>query len=162
MKPRSTISTRKHLEYARGYIELGLVADATTELENIEGEERDSLAVRRVWVDLHMEAKRWKQAVELAEQIAPSSPEDEQIWISWAYALRELHKIKEAQDILLRAEKEHGHKNAILHYNLACYACLLGDLITANKRLKRAIKLDKRFEDEWAKDPDLKAMLDVF
>jgi hypothetical protein len=49
-----------------------------------------------------------------------------------------------------------------LHYNLACYACLLGYLEEADKRLKRAIKLDKRFEDEWDKDPDLKALTEVF
>jgi len=32
----------------------------------------------------------------------------------------------------------------------------------AGKRLKRAIRLDKRFEDEWDKDPDLRALIDVF
>lgn len=162
MKPRSSITTRKRLEYAQGYIGLGMLKDASNELDLIEGEDRDQLAVRRVWIDLHMEGKQWDAVVKLAEQVAPATPKDEQAWIAWAYALRELQRIKEAKAVLLTAEKEHGHNSAILHYNLACYACLLSYMAEANKRLKKAIKLDKRFEDEWADDPDLRGLLDGF
>jgi len=156
-----SISTRKHLEYAKGYIGLGLIKEAAEEIEAIEAEEWQSMEVQRVRVDLFMEAKQWDEVVDLAGQIAENVAEDEQIWISWAYALRELQRVKEAETVLLKAEKVHGHKSAIVHYNLACYACLLGYLEEAGKRLKRAIKLDKRFEDEWDKDPDLKALMEV-
>lgn len=139
-----------------------MIKEAAEELEAIEGDARMSTEVMRVRVDLHMEAKQWDEVVAFAGQIAEGLPEDEQVWISWAYALRELQRIKEAEEVLLKAEKVHAHKSAILHYNLACYACLLGCLEEAGRRLKRAIKLDKRFEDEWAKDPDLKALMDVF
>jgi tetratricopeptide (TPR) repeat protein len=159
---RSSISTRKHLEYTKGYIGLGMIKEASAELEAIEAEDGVSLEVQRVRVDLFMEAKQWEQVVDLTGQIAENLHEDEQVWISWAYALRELQRIKEAREVLLKAEKVYGHKSAILHYNLACYASLLHYLEEANKRLKRAIKLDKRFEDECDKDPDLKALFDVF
>lgn len=139
-----------------------MLKEAAEELAAIEGDDRESVDVRRVRVDLAMEAKQWKRVVELAGPIAEVLPKDEQVWISWAYALRELQQIVEAREVLLKAEKVHGHKSAILHYNLACYACLLSHLEEANKRLKRAIKLDKRFEDEWDKDPDFKKLLDVF
>jgi tetratricopeptide (TPR) repeat protein len=162
VSPRSSISTRKRLEYAKGYIGLGLIKEASEELEAIEGAARRSTAVERVRVDLAQAAKQWDLVVNLARQVAGASPEDEQVWISWAYALRELQRIKEAREVLIKAEEMHGHKSAILHYNLACYACLLGYLEEANKRLKRAIKLDKSFEDECDKDPDLKALFDIF
>jgi len=162
VKRQSSIPTRKRLDYARGYIGLGMLKEAAEELGAIESDKQDSLAVRHVRVDLAMEAKQWERVVELTPPIAEASPKDEQVWISWAYALRELQRVQESREVLLKAEKEHGHKSAILHYNLACYACLLGYLEEANKRLKRAIKLDKRFEDEWDKDPDLKALLDIF
>lgn len=162
VSPRSSISTRKRLEYTKGYIELGLVKEAAEEIESIDAEDSLSMEVQRVRIDLFMEAKQWNEVVDLAAQIAETMAEDEQVWISWAYALRELQRVKKAEEVLLRAEKIHGHKSAILHYNLACYACLLGYLEVAGKRLKRAIKLDKRFEDEWDKDPDLRALLDVF
>ena len=162
MSPRSFISTRKRIEYAKGYIELGLIKEAEEELAAIKAEDSLSMDVQRVRIDLFMEAKQWNEVVDLAGQIAEKRAEDEQIWISWAFALRELQRVKEAEQVLLRAEKIHGHKSAIVHYNLACYACLLGCLEEAGKRLKRAIRLDKRFEDEWDKDPDLRALIDVF
>jgi tetratricopeptide (TPR) repeat protein len=157
-----SISTRKHLEYAKGYIGLGMIKEASAEIEAIEAEDWHSMEVQRVRIDLCMEAKQWSEVVDIAGQIAEALSEEEQVWISWAYALRELQRVKEAEEVLLRAEKVYGHKSAIVHYNLACYACLLGYLEEAGKRLKRAIKLDKRFEDECDKDPDLKALFDVF
>jgi tetratricopeptide (TPR) repeat protein len=157
-----SISTRKHLEYAKGYIGLGMIKEASAEIEAIEAEDWHSMEVQRVRIDLCMEAKQWSEVVDIAGQIAEALSEEEQVWISWAYALRELQRVKEAEEVLLKAEKVYGHKSAIVHYNLACYACLLGYLEEAGKRLKRAIKLDKRFEDECDKDPDLKALFDVF
>jgi tetratricopeptide (TPR) repeat protein len=162
VRPRSSISTPKRLEYAKGYIGLGLIREASHELEAIAGDDRMSADVLRVRIDLYMEAKRWNMVVKLAGQVAETVPADEQVWISWAYALRELQLIKDAEAVLLRAEKDYGHKSAILQYNLACYACLQGCHEEAGKRLKRAIRLDKRFENEWAEDPDLKALLDIF
>lgn len=58
MKSRSTISTHKHLEYARGYLGLGLVTEATEELGKVEIGDRESIEVRAVWVELHVAAKR--------------------------------------------------------------------------------------------------------
>jgi tetratricopeptide (TPR) repeat protein len=162
VRPRSSISTAKRLEYAEGYIGLGLIKEASAELDAIDGDDRMSMKVLRVRIDLYMEAKQWDMVVTMARQVAEIAPADEQIWISWAYALRELQLIKDAEAVLLRAEKDYGHKSAILNYNLACYACLQGCHEEANKRLKRAIRLDKRFEDAWAQDPDLKALLDIF
>jgi tetratricopeptide (TPR) repeat protein len=162
VRPRSSISTPKRLEYAKGYIGLGLIKEASDELEAIAEGDWMSVEVLRVRVDLNMEARQWGVVVKLAGQVAEAAPADEQVWISWAYALRELQLVKEAEAVLLRAEKDYGQKSAILHYNLACYACLQGFHEEAGKRLKRAIRLDKRFEDEWADDPDLKALLDIF
>lgn len=162
MSPRPSIPARNRLQYAKGYIGLGLIKEASDELRAIAGDDRMSVEVLRVRVDLYMEAKQWEMVVKLAGQVAEAASADEQVWISWAYALRELQLIKDAEAVLHRAEKDFGHKSAILHYNLACYSCLLGNVEEANKRLKRAIRLDKRFEDEWAADPDLKALLDIF
>jgi tetratricopeptide (TPR) repeat protein len=162
VRPQSPISTLKRLEYTKGYIGLGLIKEASAELDAIDGDDRMSVEVLRVRIDLYMEAKRWNMVVKMAGHLTVTVPADEQIWISWAYALRELQFIKDAEGVLLRAEKDFGHKSAILHYNLACYSCLLGYFDEANKRLKRAVRLDKRFEDAWADDADLKGLLDIF
>lgn len=74
------------------------------------------------------------------------------------FALRELQRVEEAKAVLLEAEPIHGKKCALLHYNLACYACLLGDHVEAKKRLRVACKMDKQWKRAALDDDDLKAM----
>ena len=60
--------------------------------------------------------------------------------------------------MLLKAEAIHGENSAILHYNLACYACQLGDIEEAKSRLSTACKMDPQFKATALDDPDLEAM----
>lgn len=154
------IPTHRRLEYAAGYLALGMLKDAAAELKAIEGDDAQSAGVLLMWIQLHHETRRWSRLVEVATDYTRVSPEEEQGWISWAYALRELERVREAQDVLLQAEPLHGKTSAVLHYNLACYACLLGDRETARRRLAKAIKLDAEFKDSALTDPDLEAMRD--
>jgi len=154
----SSIPDRRHLEYARGYIELGMVAEATHELEAIASEARMSTEALRVWVDLHMESKQWNQVVAAAKPVCEATPKDFGAWIAWAYALRELQQVKEAQAVLLRAEPLHSTNCAVLHYNLACYACLLGNKKEALRRLAVACKMDDQWKAAALEDEDLRAL----
>jgi tetratricopeptide (TPR) repeat protein len=158
--PPSSISTRRRLEYAKGYIELGMIKDASKELDAINGEARTTVEVLRVRIDLCMETKQWEEVVALAKPVCEATPADEGAWIAWAYALRELQRVKEAQQVLLRAELLHGPTCAVLHYNLACYACLLGQTQEARQRLSQACKLDKNSKASALEDDDLRALWD--
>lgn len=122
---------------ASGYIELGLLNEASDELEAIEGADRLSSEVMSVRADLYMTAKYWDLRVAVARELARVPSGDEKGWILWAYALRELGRIEEAKAVLLEAEPLHG-ECAVLHYNLACYSCLLGHLDEARRRLATA------------------------
>ena len=51
-----------------------------------------------------------------------------------------------------------GQSVGLLHYNLACYYCLLGEMADAKKRLRVACKMDKEWKEEALDDEDLKAM----
>jgi hypothetical protein len=46
----------------------------------------------------------------------------------------------------------------VLHYNLACYDSLLGELAGARKRLATACKMDGQFRAAAQDDPDLAAL----
>lgn len=151
------ISTRRRVEYARGYLELGLLAEAAAELDAISPPENDSVDVLSARVDLHMETKEWDRVIDAARVVCERKPARERAWIAWAYALRELQRIVEARDVLLRAEKLHG-RCGVLHYNLACYFCLLGDLTEADRRLKMAGALDDVWLQSALQDPDLREM----
>ena len=154
------IPTRRRLEYASGYLDLGMIKDAADELDMIEGKDAQSADVMRLRVALYHQSKQWDQLTHVAEVLATLVPNEEQGWISWAYALRELERVDQAQSVLLRAEPLHGETSAVLHYNLACYACLLGDKEEALKRLSLACELEDDFLSSALDDPDLESMQD--
>lgn len=152
------ISTRRRLEYARGYLMLDLLKEAAAELNAIPRDDRKSVDVRRVRLDLEMESKRWNRVILSAQNLSTSLPKDEGVWIAWAFALHELKRTQEAQDVLLRAEPLHGAHCAVLHYNLACYACMLGNLPEARRRLGLAFDMDPQWRTAASDDPDLQAL----
>ncbi len=154
----STIQKQRRLEYARGYMELGLLEEAQTELDSIAEEDQSQLDVLELRVDLHMELKHWERVVGTAQLVCEKRPACDRAWIAWAYALRELQRVEEAKSVLLCAEGTHGSKSGVLHYNLACYHCLLGEMEEAERRLKRACLLDAGWRAVALTDSDLKAL----
>ncbi len=153
-----SLLTRRQVRHALGYIGLGMFREAAAEL-NAVGEAEQSLPeVRSVRVDLCVAAKLWTETVAVAGRLAREHPACENAWIGWAYALRELRRIPEARAVLLEAEPHHAGTSAVLHYNLACYDSLLGDLSSARQRLATACRMDASFEATGEEDPDLHAL----
>jgi hypothetical protein len=108
-----------------------------------------------------MAAGNWEQLAETAKGVAQTDPSQERAWIGWAYGLRCLEKVTEARGVLQVADRYHGKRCALLHYNLACYECLLGNLTAARVRLRRARKLGgKHFQEMALEDTDLQTMWD--
>jgi Flp pilus assembly protein TadD len=81
-------------------------------------------------------------------------PDEPQWTISLAYATRRSRSIAEAEAIL-RAARARFPREAILPYNLACYASQLGRLDEARALLAEATALDESLKDLAAQDPDL-------
>ena len=150
--------TPRHLRHAQGYLELRMLSEAADELDAIASTDRLKPPVLAVRLELEMAAEHWDAVVDIGSNLARETPENERAWICWAYALREVDRVVEARAVLLSAETMHGQTSAILHYNLACYDCLLGDLVIARERLERACKMEPCFEDDARDDPDLAAL----
>ncbi|MFO1450678.1 MAG: hypothetical protein U1F61_21140 [Opitutaceae bacterium] len=150
------IPTATRLTYARGYLGLGLVKEAFRELNAIVREDRRSLEVRKVRVEWGMAARAWNQVITWARPVTEDDPGYEPGWIALAYALRELNHVEDAKTVLLAALPHHQGTSGVLHYNLACYECLLGNHLEARKRLARACKMDPSWKDAAKDDPDLK------
>lgn len=150
--------TQRRVRYASGYTQLGMFAEAVNEIQSVAPEDRFAPAVLTAQVNLCLETKEWDAAAAIGRSLATDAPELEVGWISCAFALRELGRIAEARDCLLQAEPRHGTTSALLHYNLACYYSLLGELVTARARLERACEMEPKFKKDALEDPDLDAL----
>ena len=149
------IPTQRHLEYVQGYLTLGLVEEAAAELERVPGKDRTSDEVLELSIDVYSTQKRWDLAVTAAQIYARQNRDEPKGWISWAYALRRLKSIPEAEAVLLEGEKHVGSTCALIHYNLACYRCQLGDKIGALNRLTTACRMEPQWKAAALADPDL-------
>jgi Tfp pilus assembly protein PilF len=157
----SNISTAKRVSYALGYLELGLHTQAADELAAVVEDERASIPVRLAWVELHLSAGAWEPLVAVAQEVARADPAQERAWIGWAYGQRRLTSLAEARMVLIEAVAHHGTKSALLHYNLGCYECQLGNRAMARVRLRRAFKLGGgQMKTLALNDPDLEPMRD--
>ncbi|HEY5741296.1 MAG TPA: hypothetical protein VIS99_02040 [Terrimicrobiaceae bacterium] len=118
---------RRHVIASSGYRELGMFDDAANALEEIEPEDKRRKEVLGARVDLYMEAKKWDMAAAVASHLVKIEPEEAGWWISLAYSLRRAESIEKAETILLRARELH-HDNALIEFNLACYASVTESL----------------------------------
>jgi Flp pilus assembly protein TadD len=98
---------------------------------------------------------------DIAKHLAESYPDQSGGWMHWAFALREMDNIEEAKTVALRGLELHP-KEAILHYNLACYLSLLGEFEPAKKHLNRACVTEERFKAEAVEDEDMAGLWDWF
>jgi Flp pilus assembly protein TadD len=81
-------------------------------------------------------------------------PSESQWVISLAYATRRCQSL-DAAEAILRAARPRFPEEAILPYNLACYAAQLGRLAEARHLLAEATALDPTVMTLAAEDPDL-------
>ena len=150
-------ATKRRVEHASGYLALGLLREASDELEAVEGPDQLSPEIMSVRYDLYMMAQNWELLLAVARELTRSRPADEKGWIHAGIALRKLDRVAEARAVLLEAEPMHP-ASALLHYNLGCYHCLLGEMEKARERVRRACRVNADFKKMALDDPDLKAI----
>lgn len=144
----------RHLEASRGYLGLGMHQDAWDELESLPPDLRVDVGVVELRIKIYQGLKRWEPARVLAESLAKRSPENPQWWILWAVSLRREKSVEAARDVLLEAAAVHPDV-ALIQYNLACYASVLGQLEEARNLLAAAFSMDVMLKIAALDDPDL-------
>lgn len=147
---------RHFVRAAEGWLELGDSAEAARELRRLTpaGEKHpDVLEIRWRLYELR---GQWDAALAVARAATVAAPERASGWIHQSYSLHELRRTGEAWELLLPAAEKFP-KETIIPYNLACYACRLGDLVVARDWLQRAVKLSGKQEIKAMalNDPDL-------
>ena len=150
---------QRHLAAAEGFAELGMYLDANAELEEIDAEVRHVAEVLTVRVSIYAGLEKWELMGTVAGRLAAHDPADAQWAISLAYATRRAQSIEAAKCILLEAV-ERLPEEPILHYNLACYECQLGELEVAKARLAHAFELEPKCRLMALDDGDLAPLWD--
>jgi Flp pilus assembly protein TadD len=150
---------QRHVLASSGYLELGMLDDAALVLEEIAPEDKNRNEVLGARVNLYMVAKKWDMAAAVASHLVKVEPENEAWWIGLAYSIRRSEGVEKAEAILLRAQAIHP-KVAMIAFNLACYASVIGRMEEAKKRLRDAIALDKDIRRLAIDDEDLKPLWD--
>src|SRR5258707_1335838 len=148
------MQVKRRLSHAQGYLGLGMVAEAAAELALIPEPEKYATEVLAVRMALLQEQQDWPALRDVAADFVRQLPNAAGGWITWAYATPRPDSPPAAEIILLDAEKLHPSEPTI-QFNLGCYACQRGDLVTARLRVERAITLDADFAAMAATDPDL-------
>ncbi len=152
-----------HLNAAEGWLGLGDLIEASAELQQITPAKRMHPAVLEVRHNLCAQAKCWEECLVMAEALVALAPEATFGWIHRSFALHELKRTQEALD-RLRPALTFFKDDITVHYNLACYECVLGNLGAAKLRLAAAFKLARKqncvgeWQAQMSQDPDLKPL----
>lgn len=144
----------KHFERAQGWLLLENHAAAERALRLIPAAFRERSEVQQFRAQLHLSAGRWARAVPLLRRLVKQDPTEPQYWVSLAFAVRRAESIAKAEQILIEASRLFPHE-AIIWFNLACYAAQQGDITNALGLLRAAVNRDVAYRDLAKTDPDL-------
>ena len=136
-----------------------MLDDAALALEEIKPEDKTRKEVLGLRVDLYMAARKWDMAAAMANHLVKVEPDNSGCWIHLAYATRRCDGIEKAEEILLRARELH-QDNAMIEFNLACYASVACRFEEAKTLLKGAIELDTELRRLAIDDEDLRPLWD--
>lgn len=130
------IEDRHHLDAAQGWIFLGLHAEAEKDLWAITPAYRHHPEFLETQWQILAHRKCWADCAVIAKAILAQDSENAMGFILLACVLEHLEGIQSAYDTLRPAADKITDSLTIL-FNLACYACELGQIYEARKWLAR-------------------------
>ncbi len=152
-----------YLSGAIGWLELGNPAEARAELARVSPAQHEHPDVLEVHWSIAAEAKCWDEALKVAQALLRRAPDRSSGWLHQAYALRRIPggSVQKASEALLPAFDKFP-KELTIPFNLACYACQLGQLDAARDWLQRAIAVagKEKIKQMALEDSDLQPLWD--
>jgi len=148
-----------YLNAATGWCELGNFAEARAELHRISAPNRDHPRVLAEEWQIYAAEKHWLPALEVARRLIEVAPDIPAGWINQSYSLHEMKMTQEARNQLAPVAEKFPAVSTI-PYNLACYACQLGNPAEARQWLDKAIRIcgADDIKRMALSDPDLQPM----
>ena len=148
------IKIMRTIQAADGYLDLKMLGDAEAELQEVPVGYRTELPYLFVVSRLCFDAQNWEKAAQIGALIQRQQPDQVGAWVNYAFAVRRHSGIEDAEQILLEA-LERFPEEAIVPYNLACYASVQGAYESADAYFTKACAMDAEFSSMGAADDDL-------
>ena len=144
---------QKHVEYASGYLDLGMYDDAVREADIALTLSPNLSAAIKIKSDALWQANRLSEAEPFFARLAELNPRDPGIWINLAYIRRRTQSLDAAVDTLQHAF-EVDPRDALAHYNMACYRAVQRRPDEAIELLRNAFHLDPKLRVLAKVEPD--------
>lgn len=150
---------RHYLQAAEGWLGLGDDLEAERELARLSSAAAGHPAALELEWRLHSARSAWNQALKVAQRHIEAAPRSPAGWIHQSYSLHELRRTEEAFQLLHSVVLKYPEES-VIPYNLACYACQMGQVEVARRWLDQAIRVGgKSVIQEMAEDdPDLEPL----
>ena len=144
---------------AEGYLELGM-ADHALDVLSRYGDQ-DSLPAHALYLKGQSlrELGRFREALEPLWQAAQGTPDNISIWLALGWCYKRTGKLDRAIESLEEA-LEIEPRDALVHYNLACYWSLARNKRQALACLARAFELQEEYRNLVADESDFDPIRD--
>src|SRR5690349_13319765 len=96
-----SLTELRHLEAAQGWLGLQNWREAKVEIANLPSPLQSHPDVLQVRWAIHAAAREWELAAQIAEEISHVNPDSPFGFVHHAYALHEMRRTQEAQNVLL-------------------------------------------------------------
>jgi tetratricopeptide (TPR) repeat protein len=145
---------RKHLQYALGYLELKMYDEAVREADAALALQPDNARAIALKSAALWQANRLSEAEPFVAKLAELNPRESSLWINLAYIRRRTRSLDAAVETLQRAF-DANPRDALAHFNMACYRAVQNRPLEAIELLKNAIHLDPKLKALARSEPDL-------
>src|SRR5258706_15510720 len=145
---------QKHIEYASGYFDLKMFEEALRETESalaLEPNQPKAIA-RKSAILWHQ--NRLNEAEPFVARLAEMTPRDSGLWINLAYIRRRTQSLDAAVATLQRAFAANP-RDALAHFNMACYRAVQHRTQEALALLRHALDLDPKLRTIAKAEHDL-------
>jgi predicted Zn-dependent protease len=164
--PQLEPADRARLDAVVGWIGLGDLAEAESELKKTEARFPRHPCVMQVRWRLHWETEDWEACLEIARALTVLAPDRRFGWLHYAVSLHKLNRTSEARDVILSV-LNNFECNTTFPYYLALFSARLGELDEARSWLEKALACAKdktesdRLKTRAMTEPDLQQLWDV-
>ena len=136
------IDSPSHMTFlaAEGYLELGMLDDAMQAYEQLATPTKQSVEGLTLLMEIHRAAGNTPDLEAVAERLCVIDSDNVDRWIDLALVLSEEALLDNARELLLEAV-DRFPDTALVHFHLARFECILGNLVVAKEHLARSKKL---------------------